>query len=64
MTYSRTENALFLSEHVMQNRESTSRVLVCESCAHPVFNQSPGGFICIIAKIHACAKRARVVGAP
>ena len=34
---------LFSSEHVIQIRESTSRVRVCESRAHPVFNQSSGG---------------------
>ena len=38
----RTENALFSSEDVMQIRESTSRVLVCESRAHPVFNKLSG----------------------
>ena len=43
MTSCRTENALFSSEHVIQIRESTSRVCVCESRAHPVFNQSSGG---------------------
>ena len=42
MTYCRAENALFSSEHVLQNRESTSRVRVCESSAYPVFNQSSG----------------------
>ena len=31
-----------------QNRESTSRVRVCESRAHSVFNQSSSGFISII----------------
>ena len=30
------------------NKEFTSRVHVCESRHHPVFNQSLGGFICII----------------
>ena len=35
MTYSRTENALFLGENVMQNRESTSRVHACEARVHP-----------------------------
>ena len=29
---------------MIQIRESTSRVRVCESRAHPVFNQSSGGF--------------------
>ena len=43
MTSCRPENALFSSEHVIQIRESTSRVRVCESRAHPVFNQSSGG---------------------
>ena len=43
MTYCRTENALFSSEHVIQIRESTSRARVCEACAHLVFNQSLGG---------------------
>ena len=33
---------------MIQNRESTSRGRVCESRAHPAFNQSSGGFICII----------------
>ena len=28
---------VFSSEHVIQNRESTSHVRVCESRAHPVF---------------------------
>ena len=32
----------------MQNRESTSCARVGESRAHPVFNQSSGGFICNI----------------
>ena len=31
---------------MIQNGESTSRARVCESRAHPVFNQSSGGFIC------------------
>ena len=31
-----------------QNREYTSHVHVCESRAHPVLNQSLGGFICNI----------------
>jgi len=39
MTQCRTENPLFSSEHVIQIRESTSRERVCESFAHPVFNQ-------------------------
>ena len=39
---------MFSREHVIQNRESTNRVRACESCVHPVFNQSSGGFICII----------------
>ena len=43
MTQCRTENALFSSEHVIQIRESTIRVRVCESRAHPVFNQWSGG---------------------
>ena len=43
MTQHRTENALFSSEYVMQIRESTSHVHVCESRAHPVFNQSLSG---------------------
>ena len=43
MTYCRAENALFTSEHVLQIRESSSGVRVCESRAHPVFNQSSGG---------------------
>ena len=43
MMYCGTENALFSSEHVTQIRESTSCARVCESCAHPVFNQSSGG---------------------
>ena len=34
---------LVKSEHVIQIRESTSRVRVCESRAHSVFNQSLGG---------------------
>ena len=38
----------FSSERVIQIRESTIRVRVCESRAHLVFNQSSGGFICII----------------
>ena len=29
---------------MIQIRESTSRVLVCESLAHPVFNESSGGY--------------------
>ena len=33
---------------MIQNGEFTSRVHVCESHAHPVFNQSLSGFICII----------------
>ena len=33
---------------MIQNRESTSRGRVCESRAHTAFNQSSGGFICII----------------
>ena len=44
MTLCRTENALFSSEHVIQIRESTSRVRVCESGAYPVLNQSSGGY--------------------
>ena len=43
MTSCRTENALFSSKHVIQIRESTNRVSVCSSRAHPVFNQSSGG---------------------
>ena len=43
MTQCRTENALFSSEHMILIRESTSRVGVCKSRAHPVFNQSSGG---------------------
>ena len=31
MTNFGTENALFLSEHVTKNRDSTSRMRVCES---------------------------------
>ena len=42
------ENALFSSERVKQNRESTNRVRVCEFRAHPVFNQLSSGFICVI----------------
>ena len=41
MTKCRTEDVLFSSEQLIQIRESTSRV--CESRAHPVFNQSSGG---------------------
>ena len=44
MTLCRTENALFSSEHVIQIRESTSHVRVCESGAYPVFNQSSSGY--------------------
>ena len=33
---------------MIHNRESTSRARVCESRAHPFFNQSSCGFICII----------------
>ena len=33
---------------MIQNGEFTSRAHVCESHAHPVFNQSLSGFICII----------------
>ena len=43
MTQYRTENAFSSSEQVIQIRESTSRVCVCESLAHPAFNQSSGG---------------------
>ena len=43
-----TENAMFLSEHVIQEREFTSCVRVRESLAHSVCNQSSGGFICNI----------------
>ena len=35
VTQCRTENALFSSEHVIQNRESTSRVRICESLLIP-----------------------------
>ena len=34
---------MFSSDHVIQIRESTSRVRVCEPRAHAVFNQSSGG---------------------
>ena len=43
MTQYRTENAFFSSEQVIQIRESTSRVCVCESRAHPAFNQLSSG---------------------
>ena len=43
MTKCRTEDVLFSSEQLIQIRESTSRVRVCESRALPVFNQSSGG---------------------
>ena len=36
----RTKNVLFSREHMIQNRESTSRLHACESHVHPVFNQS------------------------
>ena len=44
MTQCRTDNALFSSGHEIQIRESTVRARVCESSAHPVFNQSSGGY--------------------
>ena len=40
----KTENALFLSEHMIQNRESMSRVHVCESGAHSSTNRWVGSF--------------------
>ena len=44
MTSCRTKNASFSSEHVIQIRESTSRVRFCESLSHPVFNHFSGGY--------------------
>ena len=51
---------------MIQIRESTSRVCVCESRAHPVFNQSSGGsfpsyatsivFACWNFSLHAANK--------